>query len=150
MNIPAFRRCGPESSFFRTAWSRWQSKSPSPILGEMWGNSPDISKGISQSGMCRFESSEVSQAAPFSENFVFLMRKARQMGAFLIARSLQRLNHRTFASRIPESLQSFVEKFPFYGDSLWRPEKKTTAWRWRQSNSHVRRGVHAASIRSRW
>jgi hypothetical protein len=25
------------------------------------GNSPDISKGISQSGMCRFESSEVSQ-----------------------------------------------------------------------------------------
>src|ERR1700682_4587429 len=37
-------------------------KSPTPNFEEKCGNSSDISKGISQSGMCKFESSEVSQA----------------------------------------------------------------------------------------
>jgi hypothetical protein len=37
-------------------------KSPTPNFEEKCGNSPDISKGISQSGMCKFESSQVSQA----------------------------------------------------------------------------------------
>jgi hypothetical protein len=36
-------------------------KSPTPNLEEKCGNSPDISKGISQSGICEFESSKVSQ-----------------------------------------------------------------------------------------
>jgi hypothetical protein len=37
-------------------------KSPTPNFEEKCGNSPDISKGISQSGMCKSESSQVSQA----------------------------------------------------------------------------------------
>jgi hypothetical protein len=38
-------------------------KSPTPNFEEKCGNSSDISKGISQSGMCKFESSEVSHAS---------------------------------------------------------------------------------------
>jgi hypothetical protein len=37
-------------------------KSPTPDFEEKCGISADISKGISQLGMCKFESSEVSQA----------------------------------------------------------------------------------------
>jgi hypothetical protein len=51
-------------------------------------NSPDISKGIFELGMCEFESSQVSQAFRISENFLLWMKKARQMRAFLIANSL--------------------------------------------------------------
>jgi hypothetical protein len=36
-------------------------KSPTPDFEEKCGNSPDISKGISQLGIYKFESSEVSQ-----------------------------------------------------------------------------------------
>jgi hypothetical protein len=63
-------------------------KSPTPNFEEKCGNSPDISKDISQSGMWRFESSQVSQAFRISENFLLWMKKARQMRAFLIANSL--------------------------------------------------------------
>jgi hypothetical protein len=42
-------------------------KSPTPDFEEKCGNSPDISKGISQMGMCKFESSKVSQAFPRPE-----------------------------------------------------------------------------------
>jgi hypothetical protein len=38
------------------------AKVSNPNFEEKSGNSPDISKGISQSGMCKFESSQVSQA----------------------------------------------------------------------------------------
>jgi hypothetical protein len=37
-------------------------KSPISDFDEKCGNSPDISKGISKSEMCKFESSQVSQA----------------------------------------------------------------------------------------
>jgi hypothetical protein len=37
-------------------------KSPIPDFEEKCGDSPDISKGIFQSGMSKFESSQVSQA----------------------------------------------------------------------------------------
>jgi hypothetical protein len=38
------------------------AKVSNPNFAEKNGNSPDISKGISQSEMCKFESSQVSQA----------------------------------------------------------------------------------------
>jgi hypothetical protein len=63
-------------------------KSPTPDFEEKCGNSPDISKGISQTGMWEFDPSEVSHAFSFSENFLSLIRKARQMRAFLIANGL--------------------------------------------------------------
>jgi hypothetical protein len=37
-------------------------KSPTPNLEEKCGNFPDISKGVSQSGIWKFESSQVIQA----------------------------------------------------------------------------------------
>jgi hypothetical protein len=45
-------------------------KSPTQDFEEKCGNSPDISKGISQLGIYKFESSEVSQAFRVSENFL--------------------------------------------------------------------------------
>jgi hypothetical protein len=56
----------------------------------------------------------------FLENFLSLMRKARQMRAFLIADSLQRLVLKLFALRTPENLQPNPRKLPFPGDSPWR------------------------------
>jgi len=53
----------------------------------------------------------------FLENFLSLMRKARQMRAFFIADSLQRLVFKLFAPRTPESLQPNPRKLPFSGDS---------------------------------
>ena len=63
-------------------------KSPTPNFDEKCGNLADISKGFSQTGMCEFESSRPSQAFRVSENFLLSMRKARQLPAFLIAKSL--------------------------------------------------------------
>jgi hypothetical protein len=40
-------------------------KSPTPDFEEKCGNSPDISKGIFQSGMSKFESSQVGLGRPF-------------------------------------------------------------------------------------
>jgi hypothetical protein len=42
-------------------------KSPTPDFEEKCGNSPDTSKGISQLGMCKFESSEVKLAVQLAE-----------------------------------------------------------------------------------
>jgi hypothetical protein len=102
-------------------------KSPTPDFEEKCGNSPDNSKGIFQSGMCKFESFQVSHAFSFSENILSLIRKARQMRAFLIAKSLQRPTIELFGMRIPESLRQNPRKLPFSGDSLWRPKNKSTA-----------------------
>jgi hypothetical protein len=44
------------------------AKVSNPNFAEKSGNSPDISKGISQSGMCKFESSQVSQAVRLDGN----------------------------------------------------------------------------------
>src|ERR1700716_2850790 len=42
-------------------------KSPTPDFEEKCGNSPDISKGISQLGIYKFESSEVKLAVKFAK-----------------------------------------------------------------------------------
>jgi hypothetical protein len=103
------------------------AKVSNPNFAKKSRNSPDISKGISQSGMYKFESSQVSQAFRVLENFLLWMRKARQMRAFLIANSLWRPMFELFGPNIPKSLQPNSGKPPFSGDSLWRPKNKTTA-----------------------
>jgi hypothetical protein len=85
------------------------------------GNSPDISKGIFQSGMWEFDPFVVSQAVLFSENFLPSMRKARQLKAFLIEDSLQSHMFEIFGPRTPESLHPNSRKLPFSGDLRWRP-----------------------------
>ena len=62
-----------------------------------------------------------SQAMLFSENFLSLMRKARQMQAFLITDSGRRLAFERFGPRIPESFRPQWRIHPFSGDSPWRP-----------------------------
>jgi hypothetical protein len=66
--------------------------------------------------MCKFESSQVSEAFSFSKNILFLIRKARQMRAFLVADSLQRHVFELFGPKTPESLQPNPRKLPFSGD----------------------------------
>jgi hypothetical protein len=77
-------------------------------------NTADISKGVFELGMCEFESSQVSQAFLFSENCLFLIRKARQMRAFLIAWSLQRPMFALSGPTIPKSLRTNSIKLPFF------------------------------------
>jgi hypothetical protein len=55
------------------------AKSPTPDFQEKCGNCPDISKGISQSGIYRFESSEVSHAL---RQFTTRGSQARKSGLF--------------------------------------------------------------------
>ena len=57
-------------------------KSPTPDFEEKCGNSPDISKGISQSGMCKFESSQVSQPVTASEELAVWMAERPTIGGF--------------------------------------------------------------------
>jgi hypothetical protein len=91
----------------------------------MWGNSPDISKGFFQSGMCEFESSEVSQAFRVSENFLLWMRKARQMPAFLIAKSLWRPMFELLGRKFPKVSSRIQENSRFLetrlGDQRIKP-----------------------------
>jgi len=56
------RARNPETGAVSGMLSFQLQKSPTPNFEEKCANSSDISKGISQSGMCKFESSEVSQA----------------------------------------------------------------------------------------
>jgi hypothetical protein len=57
-------------------------KSPPPNLEEKCGNSPDISKGISRMGMCKFESSQGSQAVPEAEIDTLKREKSPLLAGF--------------------------------------------------------------------
>jgi hypothetical protein len=80
------------------------------------GIPPDISKGISQSGMCEFESSEVSQALGRSAR----LPKKREIGPEMpaYARSISSPNSQfgNLGAPIAESLQPRPRIFPFCRD----------------------------------
>jgi hypothetical protein len=59
------------------------AKVSNPDFEEKCGNSPDISKGISQSGMCKFESSRVSQAVGLFENWPVTIAEKPANGGLL-------------------------------------------------------------------
>src|ERR1700730_7228350 len=72
-------------------------KSPTPNFEGKCGNSPDISKGISQSGMCKFESSEVSQAVTQHES-----DKCSRIGAFCeLSKCLYTPNLNNLRAKLP-------------------------------------------------
>jgi len=75
------------------------------------GNSPDISKGISQSGMSKFESSRVSQPVQMPANGGLLRFSSRSPGS--------EFGH--FGNEIADSLRRIFETFPFLGDGERRP-----------------------------
>jgi hypothetical protein len=59
------------------------AKVSNPNFAEKNGNSPDFSKGISQSGMCKFESSQVSQAVRLVGNYPPRMAEKPASGGLL-------------------------------------------------------------------
>jgi hypothetical protein len=104
-------------------------KSPTPDFEEKYGNSPDISKGISQLGMCKFESSQVSQAVRRSEKLSLILVERPANGGLL------RIGHQSpgsdfghSRSEIADSLPRTFEKLPFLGDCGRRPGSICTAW----------------------
>jgi RNaseH domain of pPIWI_RE len=68
-----------------------------------------------------------SHPLAFLENFLPLIRKARQMRAFLIANGLQRPMIALFGLKFPKSLQPNLGKLPFPGDAPCRPKNESTA-----------------------
>ena len=104
-------------------------KSPTPDFEEKCGNSPDISKGISQLGIYKFESSEVSQPARRLETLPFVPSEMPANGGLL------RIGYRSPGSeigrcgtQIADSLRRIFGIFPFLGDSDRRPSSIGTAW----------------------
>src|SRR5882724_6084066 len=97
------------SSLLKSLNSLYRPAGPEGIRGKASPAAFQTAIGASPSGKAvdfdstirRFESSRPSQAFLFLENFLSLMRKARQMRAFLIADSLQRLVFELFAPIIP-------------------------------------------------
>jgi hypothetical protein len=49
-------------------------------------------------------------------------------GLFRHAESLRRPDSHRYILKSADILQTTIEEFPFSGDSLQRPENKTTAW----------------------
>jgi hypothetical protein len=85
-------------------------KSPTPNFEEKCGNSPDISKGISQSGMCKFESSQVSQAVGPDENPPVRVAKKPANGGLLQLSGLSPDSQfMEYLAQIAESLWPFIE-----------------------------------------
>jgi hypothetical protein len=117
-------------------------KSPTPDFEEKCGNSPDISKGISQLGIYKFESSEVSQPVRRLETLPSITSEKPANGWLL------RIGYRSpgseigrCGSEIADSLRRIFEIFPFSGDSDRRLGSIRTAWRslqWNIANSPPR------------
>ena len=80
-------------------------------------NSPDISKGISQSGMCKFESSEVSQPVPEAEKLTRTVTERPANGGLLrIGPWSPGSGFLPFQGENAESLRPDTGIFPFSGD----------------------------------
>jgi hypothetical protein len=91
-------------------------------------NSPDISKGIFKAGMCKFESSQVSQAVRRSgENALMLAERPANGGLLRISRQSPGSDLRHFPRETADSLWRTLEKLPFSADCGRRPGSISTA-----------------------
>jgi hypothetical protein len=108
----------PETGAYLGMLSLQLQKSPTPDFEEKCGNCPDISKGISQSGIYRFESSEVSQAL---RQFTTRGSQARKSGLFAHSTWSPGARSRNLRREMAESLRPFPEKLPFCRDYWRRP-----------------------------
>jgi hypothetical protein len=99
----------------------------------MCGNSPDISKGVFRSGMCKFESSQVSQAVRRSEKVPLILAERPANGGLLrISRRSPGSDFGQSQSETADSLRRTFEKFPFLRDCGRRPGSICTTWPMRQ------------------
>lgn len=85
------------------------------------GNFLDISKGISQSGMCKFESSEVSHPVLRLATVCNLRLTGPEIPAFRAFDFVSRLPISQSGSESAESLRPCPRKFPFCRDFRRRP-----------------------------
>ena len=102
-------------------------KSPPPNLEEKCGNSPDISKGISRMGICKFESSQGSQAVPRLEASSLKVQKSPLLAGFCNSVSVSKRPSRRTGGPFGKSLRQLSRIFPFSGDFHWRHGSISTA-----------------------
>jgi hypothetical protein len=79
-------------------------------------NSPDISKGICELGMCEFETSQVSQAFRVSENFLLGLQKGPPMAGFSHRQMSLETDVRTFWAENSQKSPAEFKKTPVF----WR------------------------------
>ena len=109
------------------------AKVSSPKFPGKVRNSPDISKGIFESGMWEFESSQVSHPVrrPEKMSLILTERPTNRGLSGMIDRSPgSDFGHSQ--SEIADSLRRTFKKLPFFGDCGWRPGSICTAWPTRQ------------------
>ena len=105
------------------------AKSPPPKFGGMRRNSPDISKGLSLSGMWGFDPWMVSQAVHQLEIVCAKIAGCLQNAGFLEFVVMSLDSEKPQLSREnPESLRPIPKIFPFSGDLRRRPFSIRTAW----------------------
>jgi hypothetical protein len=97
-------------------------KSPTPDFEEKCGNSPDISKGISQLGIYKFESSEVSQPVRRMEILPpAMLEMPANCGIFRFNGRSPGARFGHFRLGLADSLRRIFEIFLFSGDGGRRP-----------------------------
>jgi hypothetical protein len=96
-------------------------KSPTANFEEKCGNSLDISKGISQSGIWKFESSKVSQAVTQPSIALLKIEESPVDSALSSTNGVSNLAKNTQPERENgKSLWRILEIFPFFGDARRR------------------------------
>jgi hypothetical protein len=110
------------------------AKVSNPSFGEKSQNSPGISKGISKSGICKFESPQVGQAVRRFRNWpLTIAEKPANGGLLQFGRRSPDSQSEGLRGKIVQSLRRFFEIFPFSEDGDWRPGSIYTGWRGAQS-----------------
>ena len=111
------------------------AKVSNPKFRGKCGNFLDISKGISQSGMCKFESSEVSQPFLRSARLPYTRENGPEIPAFAHSISSPDSRFAGLPMEFAESLRSCRRVFPFCGDYRRRlarsrlpPEGTSAVW----------------------
>jgi len=92
-------------------------------------NSPDISMGFFNLGMCEFDPSQVSQAVwPSEKRFLIVAERPATAGLLRIGHQSLPSNFGRSLSQLADSLRLTFEKLPFSGDRGRRLGSIDTAW----------------------
>ena len=89
-------------------------KSPPPNLEEKCGNSPDISKGVSRMGMCKFESSQGGQAVPRLEASSLKVQKSPLLAGFCNSVSVSKRPSRRTGGPFRQKSPATIANIPVF------------------------------------
>ena len=90
------------------------AKVSTPNLEEKCGNSPDISKGISRMGMCKFESSQGSQAVPRLEASSLKVQKSPLLAGFCNSVSVSKRPSRRTGGPFRQKSPATIANIPVF------------------------------------